>query len=290
MCFSSTCARLATSIWHDHQPDSPAREIVVSLQGTAVYWHAEPLARGGKVRRLHLLQPCWCPPSCNRYSNRTSAVREAVVRLVQRIEPTGSSRLDQVLNLARGATSAVFSPRGDLLAWTGPGSPGNRSSRSPRRQSNRDESLRGLPRDGRGNRSPQRPERTTPHSPVGCGPIGLGATRRPNRRGWPRMLEVCEPQFRPTEPSRWGTPRVLRKSAASKSALSQTLRRLCSTLRAGVWPPPFQAGWPTSWTWTRPRGGRWPATWPHASSLSLRKPPISAPSKCRTVVPEPSGS
>ena len=171
MCFSSTCARLATSIWHDHQPDSPAREIVVSLQGTAVYWHAEPLARGGKVRRLHLLQPCWCPPSCNRYSNRTSAVREAVVRLVQRIEPTGSSRLDQVLNLARGATSAVFSPRGDLLAWTGPGSPGNRSSRSPRRQSNRDESLRGLPRDGRGNRSPQRPGRTTPQSPEAVAPL-----------------------------------------------------------------------------------------------------------------------
>lgn len=38
--------------------------------------------------------------------------------LVQTIEPTGISRLDQVPNVVRGATSTVFSPQGDLLAWT----------------------------------------------------------------------------------------------------------------------------------------------------------------------------
>lgn len=42
-------------------------------------------------------------------------------RLAQRIEPTGISRLDQVPNVARGATSAAFSPQGDLLAWTAVG-------------------------------------------------------------------------------------------------------------------------------------------------------------------------
>ena len=49
MCFSSTCARLATSIWHDHQPHSPAREAVVSAAGhCGSYWHAEPLVPGGQ--------------------------------------------------------------------------------------------------------------------------------------------------------------------------------------------------------------------------------------------------
>ena len=38
--------------------------------------------------------------------------------LLQRIEPNGVRRLDELPNVLRGGTSAVFSPDGNLLAWT----------------------------------------------------------------------------------------------------------------------------------------------------------------------------
>jgi WD40 repeat protein len=44
--------------------------------------------------------------------------------LVQRIEPHGIRRFDDIPNATRGGTSAVFSPGGNLLAWTAMGSDG----------------------------------------------------------------------------------------------------------------------------------------------------------------------
>jgi WD40 repeat protein len=38
--------------------------------------------------------------------------------LVQRIEPSGYTHLDDLPNVLRGAASAAFSPAGDLLAWS----------------------------------------------------------------------------------------------------------------------------------------------------------------------------